>query len=163
MFRRLAILLLLVLLCAAAPAFAKTDGFAVWKQGFATKLRKQGFDQPAVDLFLASAYYVSKPIAAQKRQPEKITRFADYRRLLLTDTRIAEGQTLLRDYRQFYTETGERYAVEPQLLVARGYDERRLDRFRTGEGRDPGAVRPLAAGRFSPRGHGDEDLHRPRR
>jgi len=118
MFRQRVILLLLVLLCAAAPAVAGIDGFAVWKQGFATKLRKQGFDQPAIDLFLASAYYVSKPIAAQKRQPEKITRFDDYRRLLLTETRIAEGQTLLRDYRQFYTETGERYAVEPQLLVA---------------------------------------------
>lgn len=118
MTRRFAVLLILALLFAATPALAKTDGFTVWKQGFATKLKKKGFDQPAIDLFLTSAYYVSKPIAAQKRQPEKITRFVDYRRLLLTDTRIAEGQTLLRDYRQFYAETGERYAVEPQLLVA---------------------------------------------
>ncbi len=118
MLCRAAVLLLLAILAGGEPALAGTAGFAAWKEKFAAKLKKQGFAQPAVELFLASAYFVDKPIQAQKRQPEKITRFADYRRLLLTPERIADGQKLLRDYRQFYSETGERFGLEPQLLVA---------------------------------------------
>ncbi|TLM66573.1 MAG: lytic murein transglycosylase [Deltaproteobacteria bacterium] len=114
--RLLAICLgLLLLLPAASPA---ADGFARWKERFAAKLRRQGFAQPAVELFLANAYYVGKPIAAQKRQPEKITRFDDYRRLLLTAERIADGRAYLRDHRPFYAEMATRYQLEPQLLVA---------------------------------------------
>lgn len=116
--RQVATLLVAALLVCAGQAQGGTDGFAAWKQRFAGKLRSKGFDQPAIELFLANAYYVSKPVAAQRRQPEKISRFDDYRRNLLTAERIATGQTLLRDYRQFYRETGERYGLEPQLLVA---------------------------------------------
>ena len=118
LLRRVAVLLLAALLAGAGPAQAKTDGFAAWKETFARKLKKQGFDQPAVELFLASAVYLDKPIQAQKRQPEKIIRFTDYRRNLLTPERIVTGRKLLSDYHQFYSETGERYGLEPQLLVA---------------------------------------------
>lgn len=118
MIPRLLPALLMGLLLAAPPALAGTDGFDAWKQRFVVKLKRQGFAPPAIELFLANAHYLNKPVQAQQRQPEKITRFADYRRNLLTDTRIREGRTLLRDYRQFYEETGERYGVEPQLLVA---------------------------------------------
>lgn len=118
MIRLLLCLLLLVLLPGAASVHAKTDGFAVWKRGFAAKLQQQGFDQPAVDLFLAAAHYLDAPARAQARQPEKTATFASYRRNLVTDRRVAEGQALLRDYRPFYEQMGSRFGVEPQVLIA---------------------------------------------
>ena len=118
MIYRLLSALLMGLLLTASPVLAKTDGFTAWKERFAVKLKRQGFAPPAIELFLANAHYLSKPVQAQQRQPEKITRFDDYRRNLLSATRISEGRTLLRDYRQFYAETGGRYGVEPQLLVS---------------------------------------------
>lgn len=118
MIRALLALMLLVHLLGTVTAHAKTDGFTVWKQGFAGKLRRQGFEQPAIDLFLASAHYVSRPIVAQSRQPEKTLRFDSYRHNLITEKRVAEGQALLRDYLPFYTGMTGRFGVEPQLLVA---------------------------------------------
>lgn len=118
MQRLCAAILLLLLALPAGAAAAGTSGFDRWKTQFAVKLKRKGFDRPAVNLFLANAYYVGKPIAAQKRQPEKISRFDDYRRLVLTPARVADGQAYLRDYQQFYTELGGRYGIEPQLLVA---------------------------------------------
>jgi membrane-bound lytic murein transglycosylase B len=112
------IVLLLVLLAGTATANAETDGFAVWKQGFAVKLKRQGFDQPAIDLFLGAAHYLDAPARAQARQPEKIATFASYRNSLVTAKRITEGQALLRDYQPFYEQMGDRFGVEPQILVA---------------------------------------------
>ena len=111
-------LLLGLLLLDPTTARARTDDFAAWKQAFAGKLRQQGFDQPAIELFLEAAHYLEAPARAQARQPEKIATFASYRRNLVTDKRIAEGRALLGDSRPFYAGLSERYGVEPQLLVA---------------------------------------------
>jgi len=118
MVRQLFTCLLFVCLLGALPVHAGTDGFTTWKQDFAAKLKHQGFDQPAIDLFLAAAYYVSAPARAQARQPEKVARFDSYRHNLLSEKRIAEGQALLRDYRPFYEQLAKDYNVEPQILVA---------------------------------------------
>jgi membrane-bound lytic murein transglycosylase B len=118
MLRPLVVSLLLGLVLGAPPALAKTDDFAVWKQTFAAKLRKQGFDPAAVALFLDAAHYLSAPARAQARQPEKTDTFAGYRRKLLTPNRIEQGRTLLRDYRPFYQELTDRHGIEPQILIA---------------------------------------------
>ena len=47
--------LLMGLLLVASPVLAKTDGFAAWKRSFAVKLKRQGLEAPAIELFLAHA------------------------------------------------------------------------------------------------------------
>ena len=110
--------LLSLLLVAETPAQAKSNDFAAWKQQFANRLRKEGLAEPAIALFLGSANYLSAPIQAQNRQPEKILTFGAYRRNLLTDARISEGQEFLRDYRPYYEQLAKTYGVEPQLFIA---------------------------------------------
>jgi membrane-bound lytic murein transglycosylase B len=118
MHRALLVCLLFGLLVGPAAAQTQADGFTAWKQTFAVKLQRQGFDPPAVNLFLEAAHYLETPAKAQARQPEKVATFASYRRNLLTEKRISEGQALRHDNRPFYTGLAERYGVEPQLLIA---------------------------------------------
>lgn len=138
MIRLLLAALVLVQLLGVGAASAATDSFDVWKQGFASKLRRQGFDRRAVDLFLASAHHLTAPARAQARQPEKTATFASYRRNLVTDRRVAEGQALLRDYRPFYEEMGDSFGVEPQILIA-------LWGIESSYGRSPGRHPVIAA------------------
>jgi membrane-bound lytic murein transglycosylase B len=112
------IVLLVVSLSAATPARAKSGDFAAWKQQFAKQLRKEGLAEPAIALFLDSAQYLEAPVRAQGRQPEKMVTFGAYRRNLLTDARISEGQQLLRDYRPYFEQLAQSYGVEPQLFIA---------------------------------------------
>ncbi len=110
--------LLITCLCGAATAEAESTSFAAWKRQFAQKLRQEGFAEPAVTLFLNSARYLEAPVRAQQRQPEKIATFSAYRRNLLTDVRIEEGQALLRERLPYFEQLARTYSVEPQLFVA---------------------------------------------
>jgi membrane-bound lytic murein transglycosylase B len=118
MIRALLTCLVLLHLGTAAGAEAKAENFAAWKQGFVVKLERQGFSPQATALFLNAAHYLEQPVRAQARQPETTATFASYRHNLLTETRIATGQALLREHSAFYARLAERYGVEPQLLVA---------------------------------------------
>lgn len=114
----IASLLLAGLCCVAPAADARTPSFTTWKQGFAAKLRSQGFAPSAIELFLASAHYVDIPVRAQKRQPERTASFSSYRHNLITEARVEQGRALLRDYRAYFDLLSANYGIEAELFVA---------------------------------------------
>jgi lytic murein transglycosylase len=113
------LLLLVLLLPAAAPAAAPpAAGFALWKEQFAGKLRRQGFGEATVAYFLAAAEYRDVPIRAQLRQPEKILRFDAYRNNLITTQRIADGRLALQEQGAQIAAIAAKYGVEREILAA---------------------------------------------
>ena len=115
----LPLLLLALLLPAAAPAATPpAAGFALWKEQFAGKLRRQGFGEATVSYFLDAAEYREVPIRAQQRQPEKILRFDVYRNNLITTQRIADGHQALREQGALIAVIAARYGIEREVLAA---------------------------------------------
>ena len=115
----LPLLLLALLLPAAAPAATPpAAGFALWKEQFAGKLRRQGFSEATVSYFLDAAEYRDVPIRAQQRQPEKILRFDAYRNNLITTQRIADGHQALREQGALIAIIAASYGIEREILAA---------------------------------------------
>lgn len=89
---------------------------------FLARIRRRARARGIRDATLARALDDLQPlervIALDRRQPERRLTFADYRRRILTPTRIARGREMLRRHRALLARTERRYGVPAAVLVA---------------------------------------------
>jgi membrane-bound lytic murein transglycosylase B len=117
--RRTGIRLLAALpwLASTAPAGAR-EPFAVWLDGLRREALAQGIAARTLDQALAGIEPIPAVIEADRRQPETRLTFAEYRRRVVSDSRIAKGRERLAAHRDLLARVEARYHVPAELIVA---------------------------------------------
>lgn len=99
-------------------AAAAETGFPAWRAAFAREAVARGISPAVVAAALDDITPLDAVIAADRRQPERRLSFVDYRRLVVSQARIAGGQDRLRQHRALLDRVERRYGVPAPLIVA---------------------------------------------
>ncbi|MEK0081959.1 lytic murein transglycosylase [Benzoatithermus flavus] len=113
----LAMLAALLGLLAAAPARAE-ESFAGWLTGLRHEALKHGISRQTLDRALQGIEILPAVIEADRRQPETRLSFAEYRRRVVNDRRVATGRELLARHRDLLSRVEARYHVPAEVIVA---------------------------------------------
>ncbi|MGE4314363.1 MAG: lytic transglycosylase domain-containing protein [Pseudobdellovibrionaceae bacterium] len=103
-------------LSTSAPAFA--EDFSVWKNAYRQKALAQGVSPAVFDSAMRNVAPVQRIRDLDKKQPEKKITFAQYRKNVVTQGRIAQGQRLYRENKALLDQVAAQYGVQPQYIVA---------------------------------------------
>ncbi len=100
-----------------SPAAYATD-FPTWLQNFKLEAARAGISQKTIDEALTGIQPLPKVIQLDKKQPEKKISFAQYKKNVVNQHRIAEGRRLLAQNRAELNRVEKIYGVAPQYVVA---------------------------------------------
>ncbi len=108
---------MLGLVLSFAPQYSRADSFAAWIASVKEEARADGIDTQYL-----SALDTLKPNARVQelasRQPEYIKPIWEYLDHMITDNRVASGQTQLHAYADFLQKLQVKYGVPPGVLMA---------------------------------------------
>jgi membrane-bound lytic murein transglycosylase B len=102
----------------AARATAASDDFTQWLAGVRRDALAQGIHAATLDEALSDLQPIPRVIELDRRQPETTLTFADYIDRVVTPQRREEAQEHYEENRGLLEEIGERYDVEPRVIVA---------------------------------------------
>ena len=96
----------------AAPSFPQ------WLQEFRAEAAKAGISRATLDRAFDGMKPLDRVIELDRRQPESQMSFAEYRRKVISDTRIRRGRDLRRQHAAALARVRDRYGVPPEIVVA---------------------------------------------
>ena len=100
------------------PITMAQDDFGLWKEAFRQEALAGGVSPQTLDKFLPRMSLLPQVIQADKKQPEFVLTFWDYIDTRLTETRIQEGQMLLKRYPTWLARISEAYQVPKEYILA---------------------------------------------
>lgn len=109
------------LFCILLPmqSFAYSEqGFQTWLKAVETEALKKGISPNVVQEALGRVEFLPRVIALDGKQPEKKITFAEYRKRILSDTRITRGRKLYKEHADALQRVAQKYGVAPQYIVA---------------------------------------------
>jgi membrane-bound lytic murein transglycosylase B len=108
-----------LLLTAALPAVmgAAPDSFQNFLAGLRAEARRAGISATTLDRAFAGVQPNQKVLERDRHQPEFTMTWAQYRALLVTDQRIANGRVAYQQTRALLDRVRDRYAVDPGVIV----------------------------------------------
>ncbi len=101
----------------AVPAGAATDGFQGFLAGLRAEARRAGIAAATLDRAFAGVQPNQKVLERDRHQPEFTMTWAQYRALLITDQRIANGRAAWQQNRALLARVQDRFGVEPGVIV----------------------------------------------
>jgi membrane-bound lytic murein transglycosylase B len=104
-------------LAATVPALAR-EPFAAWLDGLRREALARGIAARTLDQALAGIQPIPAVIEADRRQPETRLTFAEYRRRVVSDSRIEKGRDWLAAHRDLLAQMEARYHVPAEVIVA---------------------------------------------
>lgn len=120
--RRIAAALLAPLcLCAAGRSLAEIDeaSIAAAKQSFLSRMvEKHGFEKDTLATTLDGISINAKILETIAKPAERVVPWYEYRKIFLTDERIAAGAEFWSQHAAEIEAASERYGVAPEMLVA---------------------------------------------
>jgi membrane-bound lytic murein transglycosylase B len=99
------------------PARAAPDSFQGFLAGLRVEARRAGIAPATLDRAFAGVQPNQKVLERERHQPEFTMTFPQYRALLITDQRIANGHAAWQQNRALLARVQERFAVEPGVIV----------------------------------------------
>jgi lytic murein transglycosylase len=132
MHRRQFIAASLSTLTLAQMASADAAGFPNWITGFRTRARGAGISDRTFSAAFADVRYLPDSIERDRNQAEFVRPLADYMSTAVSDTRVANGRDMVRQYANLLAQIEARFDVEPHVVVAvwgmeSNYGQRRGD------------------------------------
>lgn len=104
---------------AACPGIGlAAAGFPEWLQDFRAEAAKAGISRATLDRAFDGVKPLERVIELDRRQPESQMSFAEYRRKVVSDTRIRRGRELRRQHAAALARVRDRYGVPPEIVVA---------------------------------------------
>jgi len=102
------------------PARSMPDdaGFRRWITGFRARARAEGIGGAVLERSLRGVRYNTEVIEKDRHQPEFSTQIWDYLDRAVSETRIRNGRTALREHQQLLDQIEARYGVEKEIVVA---------------------------------------------
>ena len=116
--RRALIAAVLALAAGPGPLAAAEENFAAWRAQLAREAVARGIGPDVVARALDGVEPLPAVIEADRRQPERRLSFVDYRRLVVSRSRIATGQRLLQEHQELLSRVERRYGVPAAVIVA---------------------------------------------
>ena len=132
MHRRQFIAASLSTLTLAQMASADAAGFPNWITGFRARARGAGISDRTFSAAFADVRYLPDSIERDRNQAEFVRPLADYMSTAVSDTRVANGRNMVRQYANLLAQIEARFDVEPHVVVAvwgmeSNYGQRRGD------------------------------------
>ena len=106
------------MLAAMTTPASADDGHPACKQALASRARAQGIDAGVFQRWMAPVQGDRSVLALLNHQPEFSTPIWDYLSGLVDAERIADGRRQLQTQSALLTQIGQRYGVEPAVVVA---------------------------------------------
>jgi membrane-bound lytic murein transglycosylase B len=103
---------------AGNPRASAAEAFPTWLAGLRREARGRGIRDRTLDEALAGVRPIPAVIEADRRQPEGRMTFAEYRRRVVSDTRIDKGRQLLAAHRDLLARVEARHGVPAEVMVA---------------------------------------------
>ena len=101
----------------AVPARAAPDSFPGFLAGMRAEARRAGISAATLDRAFAGVQPNQKVIERDRHQPEFTLTWAQYRALLITDQRIANGRAAYQQNRALLASVRERFGVDPGVIT----------------------------------------------
>lgn len=112
-------------LCAAIlslsllPAHAHADEkFDKWVKNFKKDAISKGISKGIVEQAMVGVAPIPRIIELDRKQPEGTMTFAQYKKRVISDARVAQGRRLYKQHRDLLDKTAKKYGVPPQYIVA---------------------------------------------
>ncbi|MCI5059449.1 MAG: lytic murein transglycosylase [Alphaproteobacteria bacterium] len=112
------VLYLFVFVLFSVPSYAQTQSFESWLNGARAQAAAQGISQNTINAALGSIQPIQKVIDLDRKQPEWKKTFADYKKMIVNETRVRKGRQLLKDHAGALQEVENKYGVPKQFIVA---------------------------------------------
>lgn len=112
------IVLSIVFVCFSSVAYASTQSFDSWLVGMRAEAARQGISQHTIDSALSNIQPKHRVIELDRKQPEYKKTFAQYKEMIVNQTRINKGRKLMRTYASSLQEIENKYGVPKQFIVA---------------------------------------------
>jgi membrane-bound lytic murein transglycosylase B len=104
-------------LVVASPLLG-AENFDEWVKGFKVEAIEQGISSSLLDKAFQGVVPISRVLELDRKQPESIMTFREYRKSIVSPQRIARGREMMAQHRDLLHEVGERYGVQPRFIVA---------------------------------------------
>lgn len=114
-FLILSFFLSLVILTVPSPANASFDA---WLYKFVQDARSEGIRDSTIREAMDGVTPNQRVIELDRKQPEGTMTFAQYRKKIISQSRIDKGRIMFARHRDLLTKIGKRYGVQPQYIVA---------------------------------------------
>ena len=101
----------------AVPARAAADSFQGFLAGLRAEARRAGISAATLDRAFAGVQPNQKVLERDRHQPEFTMTWAQYRALLITDQRIANGRAAWQQNRALLARVQDRFGVDPGVIV----------------------------------------------
>lgn len=112
-------ILFFILVIFPVQSFAYTqEGFQAWIDQTKAEAIQKGISPTIANYALDNAQFLPKVIELDRKQPESKITFTDYRKRILSDTRIKKGRELYLKHQALLQKTADEYGVPPQYVVA---------------------------------------------
>jgi membrane-bound lytic murein transglycosylase B len=106
------------LLISLPPPLRSADGFAGWLDGLRRDARAAGVRDATLDRALRGVQPIPRVIELDRHQPEGRMSFAEYRRRVVSATRIDQGRLLRERHAAELAVVRDRFGVPPEIVVA---------------------------------------------
>ncbi len=101
----------------ATPARAAPESFQNFVAGLRAEARRAGISAATLQRAFADVEPNQKVLERDRHQPEFTLTWAQYRALLITDQRIANGRVAFEQNRALFGRVRDRFAVDPGVIV----------------------------------------------
>jgi len=112
-----AFLIAFLVVCSASVLAKEPVPFEEWLEGLKAEAKQRKFSEDTVAA-LEDLLPLPEVIEKDRTQPETVMTFERYRTLILSEWRINKGRELYARHRELLEETGKKYGVQPEYLVA---------------------------------------------
>jgi len=107
----------LLLAASLSSVCAAPGGFESFLAGLRAEARRAGVSAATLDRAFAGVQPNQKVLERDRHQPEFTMTWAQYRDLLITDQRIANGRAAFRQNRALFARVQDRFSVDPGVIV----------------------------------------------
>lgn len=97
---------------------ANASDFKLWLKNLRADAAAQGISQNTINAALYNITPSQKVIDLDHKQPEWKKTFAQYKKMIVNETRVKKGRRLLQDHAQALQEVENKYGVPKQFIVA---------------------------------------------
>lgn len=111
------ILSLFLFLLISFPAQAD-DKFDTWVAAFKDEAKRKGISEDLLNQAFDGVKPVARIIELDRKQPEGTMTFAQYKKRVISDARIAQGRRMYKKHREELKKAAQKYGVPAQYIVA---------------------------------------------
>lgn len=112
------IILVIVLTLFSSVSYASSGDFGTWLTNMRSDAARQGISQNTINAALYNIQPSQRVIELDRKQPEYKKTFAQYKEMIVNQTRIKKGRQMMRDHAQALQAAENKYGVPKQFIVA---------------------------------------------